>query len=799
MSEKSFPERLYEAGFTDLISVIPPGAQLMPSSKISQTLVGKIPGRRHASGLWAGYDWRKAKASVDDVRQWVFDGANIGLRATNFPGVDIDCMDPQLAQMIETAILGQLGPAPVRVGRAPKRLLMYAVAEPFTRQRLIIKLRDGTSHLVEILGEGQQYLVHGTHPSGSVYEWLQDPTTMNLTVITREKASAALDYVQELIDVLGVGEVKRVGDGRRTNTAPAADQTGLRAPSIDVLREAISFIPNDDNTAPGRDEYIRMGYAIRAAAGEDNEPDGYEIFATWAGKHELDGRVGGNPETWLSDWRRINPPYSVGWNFLAQLARTYGYNDAAAEFDVIDEAPPAGQSPEDSAPAYSDQDLADTIIARHRDVLRYVPQNGKYMVWDGARWQIDAELQAEDLILRALKRIANDVIRQGVTPKEKKDALETANRICSAGKASAVAQVIRPNRAIAVSVASLDHDPWVLNTPAGLVDLKTGTLQPPNPDALATKMTTVPPDFVGKAPQWLRFLEEATAGDKDLEGYLQRLAGYALTGSTREQQLSFLFGPGGNGKTVFLNQLTGILGDYAKIATMDTFTASNSEKHSTDLANLVGARLVAASETSAAKRWDEQRIKSLTGGEPVTARFMRQDNFTFTPQAKLVFIGNHQPEIRDVDKAMRRRIQMVPFIVQPKQIDLDLSVKLQTEWPAILAWMIEGCLAWQKVGLNPPAAVKVATEEYFDNEDIYGRWIRESLDVDAPPAVITTTADLFRSWEEWANPRKEYAGSMKRLSSALIARGWTKTQEPGTRRMGFAGVRILQRQDLEAL
>jgi len=428
-----------------------------------------------------------------------------------------------------------------------------------------------------------------------------------------------------------------------------------------------------------------------------------------------------------------------------------------------------------------------------------VPQNGKYMVWDGARWQIDAELQAEDLILRALKKVATEVIRHGVTPKEKKDALETANRICSAGKASAVAQVIRPNRAIAVSVASLDHDPWVLNTPAGLVDLKTGTLQLPNPDALATKMTTVPPDFVGKAPQWLRFLEEATAGDKDLEGYLQRLAGYALTGSTREQQLSFLFGPGGNGKTVFLNQLTGILGDYAKIATMDTFTASNSEKHSTDLANLVGARLVAASETSAAKRWDEQRIKSLTGGEPVTARFMRQDNFTFTPQAKLVFIGNHQPEIRDVDKAMRRRIQMVPFIVQPKQIDLDLSVKLQTEWPAILAWMIEGCLAWQKVGLNPPAAVKVATEEYFDNEDIYGRWIRESLDVDAPPAVITTTADLFRSWEEWANPRKEYAGSMKRLSSALIARGWTKTQEPGTRRMGFAGVRILQRQDLEAL
>jgi P4 family phage/plasmid primase-like protien len=799
MSEKSFPERLYEAGFTDLISVIPPGAQLMPSSKISQTLVGKIPGRRHASGLWAGYNWRVADATIDDVRKWVFDGANVGLRATKFPAVDIDCSDANLAGIIEDAVRGQLGPAACRVGKAPKRLLMYSLsplAEPFSRMRLWITTPDGTKHLVEILGEGQQYLVSGTHPSGRVYEWLQDPTTVDEAEIDVDKATAFLDYLEQLITVMGFGTVEREGDGKRSTRTAAADQKALMAPTIDALRDAVAAIPNANEDFPTRTDYLRVGYAIKAAAGNEHDEDGYEIFAGWAARWDEGTN---DPEVVRDDWRRLNPPYSVGWNFIAQKARQYGFNDAAAEFDVIDEAPPAGQSPEDSAPAYSDQDLADTIIARHRDVLRYVPQNGKYMVWDGARWQIDAELQAEDLILRALKKIANDVIRQGVTPKEKKDALETANRICSAGKASAVAQVIRPNRAIAVSVASLDHDPWVLNTPAGLVDLKTGTLQPPNPDALATKMTTVPPDFVGTAPQWLRFLEEATAGDKDLEGYLQRLAGYALTGSTREQQLSFLFGPGGNGKTVFLNQLTGILGDYAKIATMDTFTASNSEKHSTDLANLVGARLVAASETSAAKRWDEQRIKSLTGGEPVTARFMRQDNFTFTPQAKLVFIGNHQPEIRDVDKAMRRRIQMVPFIVQPKQIDLDLSVKLQTEWPAILAWMIEGCLAWQKVGLTPPAAVKVATEEYFDNEDIYGRWIRESLDVDAPPAVITTTADLFRSWEEWANPRKEYAGSMKRLSSALIARGWTKTQEPGTRRMGFAGVRILQRQDLEAL
>jgi putative DNA primase/helicase len=795
LSEKSLPERLFDAGITDLVSVIPPGAQLMPSSKIPQASVGKIPGRRHTSGLWAGYNWRIGQATSDDVRKWVFDGANVGLRATNFPGVDIDCMDPQLAQMIESAVLARLGPAPIRIGRAPKRLLMYRVATPFTRQRLIIKLKDGTSHLVEILGEGQQYLVYGTHPSGSVYAWQQDPTKYQLTTITREQASACLDFIQELVEMAGVGEVKRVGDGRKADNAPAEDQQSLHAPSIDALRDAVSHIPNNDDTAPGRDEYIRLGYAIRAAAGEENESEGYEIFAEWAGKHEADGRVAGNPETWLSDWRRMSAPFSVGWPFLAQTARGYGFNDAAEEFEVIEDAPGSPIPAEESAPALSDQDLAEQIIARHRGVLRFVPQKGTWLVWDGARWVVDAELQAEDLILRALKRIALELLRHGSSAKEKRDAMEDASRICSAGKASAVAQIIRPNRAVSVSMDALDHDPWLLNTPAGLVDLKTGKIGPPDPDALATKMTTVPPDFAGEAPEWKRFLAEATANDALLAGYLQRYAGYCLTGSTREQQLAFIFGPGGNGKSVFLNQLTGILGDYARIATMDTFTVSNSEKHSTDLANLVGARLVAASETSAAKRWDEQRVKSLTGGEPVTARFMRQDNFTFTPQAKLVFVGNHQPEIRNVDAAMKRRIQMVPFLVTPARVDLELPDKLRQEWPAILAWMIEGCLSWQTEGLNPPAAVLAATEEYFDNEDMYGRWIRECIEDDS--RAIVTTQELFQSWQEWANPRKEHPGSMKRLSAALVSRGWEKTRHPDSRHMGFAGVRILQRQGFE--
>jgi phage/plasmid primase, P4 family, C-terminal domain len=275
--------------------------------------------------------------------------------------------------------------------------------------------------------------------------------------------------------------------------------------------------------------------------------------------------------------------------------------------------------------------------------------------------------------------------------------------------------------------------------------------------------------------------------------YLQRLCGYALTGSVREQHLTFIYGSGGNGKSVFLNALNELLGDYAEPATMDTFTATNGEKHSTDIASLVGARLVTASETTQGKRWDEQRVKSLTGGEVIKARFMRQDNFTFRPQFKLVFSGNHRPEVREVGAAMRRRIQMVPFTVTPKRVDQDLSEKLRAEGPAILAWMIQGCLAWQSEGLNPPASVRAATDDYFDTEDAIGRWLSECAVLE--DTAQTTTQELFQSWREWAGRNNEYCGSMKRLSENLKGRKLARWQDPRTRRNGFVGIKLDDRQD----
>jgi hypothetical protein len=521
VTDRFFPEALFEAGYTDLISVIPPGAQLVPSSTINQSQVGKIPGRRLGKRPVGRVQLAaRHEATIDDrARQWAIDGSqhrHCGPIVS--PAWTSTALDPSgSSQMIEElATRAKLGVAPIRTGRAPKQLLMYRTDEPFSRMRLWIKRAGGEQHLVEVLGSGQQYLVAGTHPvTLRAYAWDQaPPPAAQLTTITREQVTAYLDELAEMLEMLGAGVVEREGDGNRQQRV-AGDQAGLLAPSIDVLRDAVRMIPNSDALFPQRDDYIRMGVAIRAAAGDENESEGFDIFAEWAARHEADGRVTGNPETWLSDWRRIKGPFALGWSWLAEQARGFGFNDAALDFDALEEAP---EAPPVEAPLYSDQWLARRIADNLKGVLRYVPETGKYLVWSSGTWHQDGDLMAEAMIADQLRLIADSVARQGATPKEQRDALDLATKICSAGKANAVAQFLRSDRAIAVSVVALDHDRWIINTPGGIVDLRTGELKPSDPDALCTKATSVPPDFSGACPEWRRFLAETTGGPQAIPG-----------------------------------------------------------------------------------------------------------------------------------------------------------------------------------------------------------------------------------------------------------------------------------------
>jgi len=426
-------------------------------------------------------------------------------------------------------------------------------------------------------------------------------------------------------------------------------------------------------------------------------------------------------------------------------------------------------------PEFTDEALALRFTDRHRDQLRYVAAWGRWLIWNGAVWRFDDTMQSFDYARAVCREAAAECNDHNI-----------AAAIASAKTVAAVERLAKADRRHAATTDQWDADPWLLNTPGGVIDLRTGRMRPHSPSDHMTKITAVSPG--DDCPLWLAFLGKITANDTELQAFLQRFLGYCLTGITREHAMAFGYGTGANGKGTCLNTVTGIMGGYAVVAPMETFTASQSERHPTDLAMLRGARLVSAQETEEGRRWAESKIKALTGGDPITARFMRQDFFTFQPAFKLFIAGNHKPGLRGVDEAIRRRLNLIPFLVTipADERDKDLGEKLKAEWPGILQWLIDGCLAWQEEELSPPAAVVTATDDYMEAEDALGQWIAECCD--RQDFLWGGSSDLFASWRQWADQAGEYVGSQKRFSQAVEARGFKPQRGGGTGRSGFAGL-----------
>ncbi|MGH7058698.1 MAG: phage/plasmid primase, P4 family, partial [Acetobacteraceae bacterium] len=322
-------------------------------------------------------------------------------------------------------------------------------------------------------------------------------------------------------------------------------------------------------------------------------------------------------------------------------------------------------------------DLTEDAIARafaeqHAEHLRFDHDAGAWFRWDGNIWRREETMLAFEWCREQCRAAAAGL-----------DNAKLRAVLGRASTASAVERFARADRAFAVTAATWDRDPFLLGTPAGTVDLRTGRLRSPMQTDFVSKSTAVAPADRADCPRWRQFLEDATRGDAGFVGFLRQWCGYCLAGDIREHALLFIFGPGGNGKTVLLNTVSTILGDYAATAAMDTFTASQGDRHPTDLAMLRGARLVSVSETEEGRSWAETRIKALTGGDAISARFMRQDFFTFKPTFKITVIGNHKPILRNVDEAARRRFNLAPFVFKPTAPDKVLEEKLRAEHPAI--------------------------------------------------------------------------------------------------------------------
>lgn len=413
----------------------------------------------------------------------------------------------------------------------------------------------------------------------------------------------------------------------------------------------------------------------------------------------------------------------------------------------------------------------------------------------GYVWAADRRNKAEHLLRLELTRLSQWIREKAAdapSKAERKALFDAAKSLQTRGALTKALPEIQAHPAVTLCVEDFDQDDWVLNTPAGIVDLRTGDISPPDPTALCSKTTAVAPVYT-PPERWLSFLAEVTDGDEDLQRYLHKLAGYALTGSTQEQVLAFVHGPPLTGKTVFLETLAGVFGTYHVTTDANTFASSRGDRHPADIAALAGARLVTASETQEGRGWDTQRVKTLTGGDEVSARFMRQDFFTYRPRYQIVIVGNHEPEIEGVDAALMRRLHVIPFEHRPAEPDRLLFERLKVEWPAILGWAIQGSQTWLKEGLTPPAVVLARTEQYRQEEDPVGLFLEECCDLSDPSAEISRRK-LYRAWSQWCHGQGEDAGTLKQLKRRFrgkrLEHGWQDIRmlEDGQMRNGYRGL-----------
>jgi putative DNA primase/helicase len=567
--------------------------------------------------------------------------------------------------------------------------------------------------------------------------------------------------------------------------------------TIEKVIRALEIIPNEpinpddpdynEKTKLSWEHWNTVGMATWASTG--GHADGLKAFHTFSKKNTDKYNEADTDKKWNDKFAKT-PPDQVGFGKLWYLAQeeypgwlaVFDEEQAAAKlnakYSAPDDPPDGAAQPDEVtevAPAFSEEYLALLFTKHHVGKLRYVAAWGKWLMFDGTTWKFDETLKTYTMA-RIICRDAGNTLNKPSASKA----------IASAKTCNAVVTLARSDHRHAATVDQWDRDPWLLNTPGGVVDLRTGKMRKHRIDDYMTKITAVTPDANCPIPIWRKFMKAITTGE--LQAYIRRVLGYGLTGLTIEQCLFFLYGLGGNGKGVLMNTAAGIFHDYHKTANQETFVVTNNEQHPTELAMLRGARLVTVPETEAGKRWAESRVKTLTGGDAINARFMRQDFFEFMPQFKLVISGQHKPGLNSVNEAIRRRVNMLPFnvIVPEAERDKHLTEKLKVEWPGILAWMIEGCLEWQSIGLNPPKIVTDATEEYLKAEDRYGRWLDECCVRDVNGWTGSTA--LFESWKEWADQNREYVGTRTKFSSDIRDRGFKlQGRESGN---GFLGVKV---------
>ena len=431
----------------------------------------------------------------------------------------------------------------------------------------------------------------------------------------------------------------------------------------------------------------------------------------------------------------------------------------------------------------SDVANAQRLYWKYGDDLIYVAGIGWY-VWEGRYWKRDQyyPIRLGQCLGRMVAQDAIDNYRKSY------DLNKWAKRSESRARIESAITLLRSY--LNVEVECLDADPYQLNVANGTVYLHDQTLHFHDRDDRITRLVDIPYDPNAECPLFLSVLHRVLGDDQSLIDYFQRVCGYCLTGSVQEQKLFILYGIGANGKSTIVGILMEVLGSFAKLAAPNLLLSSTQVRHPTELADLMGARLVVASEMPENGKLNENQVKQLTGGDTIKGRFMRQDFFEFKPTHKFMIMTNHKPSIQGSDIGIWRRIHLIPFLVviPTEEQDQDLPERLKKELSGILRWCVEGCADWLEQGLNPPEVVTAATAEYRQDQDVFSQFLDDCCTMRSEKQVRANV--IYKRYQDWCLDCGELAMSQVTFWQRLSEKGITKTKT--SQGMNYRGIEVNQ-------
>jgi putative DNA primase/helicase len=437
---------------------------------------------------------------------------------------------------------------------------------------------------------------------------------------------------------------------------------------------------------------------------------------------------------------------------------------------------------------YTDLWNAQRLITRHGSHLRYVAEWG-WMVWEGTRWKRDETGQVMEHAKESVLSLYVEAATMHENDARRKAYVTHAKSSEARARLEAAVALAMSDPRIAATPQQFDRNPWLLTVLNGTIDLRTGELHEPDPADLITRLAPQEYKPDARSEVWERFLSDLFPGDAEMVAFMQRAAGYTLTGLTREHAFFIAYGSGRNGKSTLFTALKKVLGDYA--ATTQAQTILRRERTGgipNDLAALAGARLATVSETDSGMALNVGLVKQLTGGDDVTARFLNKEFFTFSPQMKFWLMTNNKPDIPESTRAIWERIKLIPFEQDfTGREDREMDAKLEAAGEAILAWAVAGCLAWQREGLNPPEKVRAATQAYQEEQDLLADFLSERTQEGGEVQART----LYTDYKDWCESQTRPL-SEREFSAQMLQRGYKKARGGNNVRV-YQGVSLRSR------